>query len=449
MANNLTEGSPARVILSFSLPIIIGNVFQQIYNFADTVIVGRFVNYQALAGVGITGGLTFLILGFVWGITAGLGIRTAQLVGARDAVRVRRSVGTSLVICLFLTVFLTLIALLTVRPMLNMMQTGPEIYEYARVYLVIVFSGIYAQVAFNMISCILRALGDSRTPLYFLILSSVMNVILDLLFIVKFGWGVKGAGIATVLSQVASAALCFRFAFNRYPEIRLSSTDFRLDWPFAWEHLRLGFPMAFQFSITALGIVILQAALNGFPSTYIAGFTAAGKVQNLCVLIPISFGVAIASYAGQNYGAGKIDRVRRGVNVTLVMILCVCVVMSTVMVVFATPFTSLFIDSSTDAADMVQIYEASRKYLYVSALFFPFLYMIFLYRNALQGVGKTFWPLMAGVLELVIRTVSSMILPGIFGYNGIVMVDVLSWLGACIMLMVSYFIQMPKENPVP
>lgn len=445
MVNDLTKGNPARVIFFFALPVILGNVFQQVYNFVDTVIVGRFINYQALAGVGITSGFTFLVLGFVWGITSGLSIRTAQLFGAKDMDGMRRSVGTSLIICVWLTVILTALSLIFTGPLLHLIKTGPEIYDYSYKYLIIIFAGIFAQVAYNMISYILRALGDSKTPLYFLIFSSVLNVGLDLLFIVNFSWGVSGAALATVLAQAISALFCFIYAFRKYPELKLSKKDFQTDWSFVWEHLRIGIPMALQFSITATGIVILQAALNIFPPTYIAGFTAASKVQNLFVLIPISFGVAIASYVGQNWGAGEIGRVRKGVNATLVMILCVCVVMSLVMTIFAKPMTSLFLNE--EAGEMVTpIYNASRRYLNISAIFFPFLYVIFLYRNALQGVGKTFLPLMTGVLELVIRTVASMTLPRRIGYDGICFTDALSWIGACIMLVISYMIQMPKEG---
>lgn len=443
MIVDLTKGSPARVIFFFSLPIILGNIFQKLYEFVDTVIVGRFINYEALAGVGITTGFTFFGNGFVWGVTAGLGIRTAQLFGARDMDGMRRSIGTSLIICTFLSALLTAVMLLLTGPMLRMINTGPEIFGYAYKYLIMLYAGLTGSIAYNMISCILRAIGDSKTPLYFLIFSSVLNIALDLWFILSFGWGVRGAAFATVLSQAISAILCFAYAFWRYPEIRLSAGDFRTDWSFIWEHLRIGIPMALQFSITAIGVVILQGALNIFPPTYIAGFAAASKVQNLFVLVPVSFGIAIASYVGQNWGAGEIRRVRQGVNATLLMVLTVCAVLSTVMVIFARPMTSLFLNA--EAGEMVTpIYRASSRYLNISAMFFPFLYVIFLYRNALQGVGRTFLPLMAGVLELVIRCVASLTLPRHYGYDGVIISDVLAWVGASLMLIISYIIQMPK-----
>lgn len=446
MTNDLTKGNPAKVIIIYSLPIILGNVFQQVYNLVDTIIVGRFVSYQALAGVGITNGLTFLVMGFVWGITGGLGIRTAQLFGSGDMKGTRRSVGTSITISFFLTVILTIAALLCTEPLLRLIGTGPEIFEYSKNYLIVIFAGIVAQVAYNLISCILRALGDSRTPLYFLIFSSVLNVVLDIVIITRFGMGVKGAAYATVLAQALSAVLCFIYAFRKYPELKLSADDFRTSWTFVWEHLRIGIPMALQFSITAIGIVMLQAALNTFPATYIAGFSAANKVQNVGALVAISFGVSIANYVGQNYGAGDIMRVRQGVNITLVLTMCVCVLASALMALLADPLTSLFLDPSA-AGDVSEIYYASRKYLYMSAIFFPFLYVLFVFRNALQGVGKTFMPLMAGVVELLIRGVASFTLPNMLGYLGITLIDVLAWVGACLWLLVSYCIQMPKSAP--
>lgn len=449
MDGDLTRGNPARVILIYSLPIILGNVFQQLYNVVDLIIVGRFISYQALAGVGITNGLTFFVLGFVLGITSGMAIRTAQLVGAGDLDGMRRSVATSLMLCLVTCVVLTVSSVLLARPFLRLIGTGEEIFDYAVNYLVIIYAGVSTQIAYNMIACILRALGDSRTPLYFLIFSSLLNIVIDLLFIVKFGMGVKGAAYGTVLSQGLSALLCFIYAFRKYPYLRLSAKDFKTSARFIWEHLRIGLPMAFQMSIIAIGIILLQAALNAFPSTYIAGFTAANKIQNFGSLIAVSMGVAIANYVGQNYGAGYMSRVRQGVNVTLIITLSACVVISILMVALSRPLTSLFMTAGdiAGAASVDEIYSSSGKYLLVSAIFFPFLFALFIYRNALQGVGKTFWTLMAGILELVIRCATSFTLPVMFGYNGLIFVDVLAWVGACLLQMIAYYKVLPKLHP--
>ena len=443
MVRDLTKGRPANVILLFAFPIILGNVFQQIYSVVDSIIVGRYVSYQALAGVGITNGLTFFIFGFVIGITSGLGIMTAQFFGAKNFKRMRQSLGTGFIICLGLSFILTLLAAASIRPSLQFIGASDEIYDYSCDYLRIIYFGLITQVAYNMVACILRALGDSKTPLYFLIFSSVLNIGLDILFVKTFGWGVKGVAWATVVSQLVSAIFCFGYVFTRYTNLRLIGEDFRTSWSFIWEHLRVGLPMALQFSITAFGVIVLYSALNHFPTTYIAGFTTASKIQSLGMLVPISLGVAIANYVGQNYGAGNLVRMRVGVNSALIMAIAVCAVVSIGMAYFAQPLTSMFLDPNI-SGDLSEIYAASTQYLYISALFFPFLFVLFIYRNALQGVGKTFMPLMAGVTELLIRVVASLVLPKYFGYQGVILVDVLAWIGACTLLFISYRIQMPN-----
>lgn len=448
MIKDLTYGNPTKVILAFSVPIILGNLFQQIYSLVDMVIVGRFLGFQALAGVGATGGMTFLVQGFSIGITGGFGIMLAQFYGAKDYKRMKQSIGTSLILCVAISLLLTVLALWSLVPMLNLIGTPESIFRYSYEYIFIIYAGIFSNVAYNMVSCILRALGDSKTPLYFILFSSLLNVGLDLVCIVVFGWGVRGAAAATVFSQMVSAILCFVYAWKRYPEIRIGAEDFRTSLQFMWDHLKLGLPMALQFSITAIGVIILQGALNHFDDTYIAGFSAANRVQQLSATVGVSFGVAMANYAGQNFGAGEIGRLRKGVRATILLSLGVCALASAFMSIFPDWLTSLFIDTDTlngpeDILD--QIYGASRLYLYISAIFFPFLYVLFVYRNALQGIGKTFWPLMAGVAELLIRFIASEVLPPHLGFLGVPLVDVAAWVGACTILAVSYYIQIPKE----
>lgn len=447
MELDLTKGSCARVITLYSLPIILGNVFQQCYSLVDSIIVGRNVSYQALAGLGASNGLVFFIIGFVLGITSGMGICMAQAFGKGDYDRLRRSLATSVVICMATALLLTLAGAVLCGPALRMMGTPDEVYPYASVYLLVTVLGITATMAYNLIACALRAIGDSRTPLYFLIFSSVVNVALDLLFIVSFGWGVMGAALATVIAQALSAVLSFGYALRQYPFLRLCRADFALQSQEVKEHLRIGMPMALQFSIVSIGLILLQSALNEFPATYIAGFTAANKIQNIGALVAMAFGTAIANFAGQNYGAGNLDRVRRGVRATLAIVMAVCVVSSSALLLWPDAFTSMYVDSEMASLPNVgEIYFSSGRYLFVTAIFFPFLYLIFVYRNALQGIGRTFWPLMAGLLELAIRCVASFTLPKVWGYNGIVMIDMLAWIGAAVMLVVAYFFIMRDKN---
>lgn len=437
MIRDLTKGNPARVIFIYSLPIIIGNVFQQVYNFVDNVIVGRYVSYQALAGVGVTNGMTYLMLGFMVGITGGLGVKTAQHFGSGDIANVRKSIATGIVVCSAFAAVMTAASVLLADPVLRLLGAGPDIFGYARDYSVIIFAGLATQAAYNFISSVLRALGDSRTPLYFLIFSSVLNVVLDFLFVCGTGWGVRGAAFATVLSQLLSAVLCFIYAFTRYKEIRLRRSDFKLDGKFISDHLSLSFPMAVQSSIIAVGVIFLNAALASFPSQYIAGFSAASRTSNLGALVPVSLGVAMANYAGQNYGAGMMKRIRQGVRACCLMAMGVCLPVSSAMLVFPEQLTSLFVDPDT-AGDVADIYDASVRYLRVSASLFPFLFLIFIFRNALLGIGRPFWPFMACVGELVLRAVTSFIFPKMFGYTGVIYVDCLSWVVACLIVFLAY-----------
>lgn len=444
MTKDLTQGSPGKVIFLFAVPIIIGNICQQIYNLVDTIIVGRFVNFQALAGIGAVNGLNFCVLNFLIGFTGGLGILIAQAFGSGDMSRMRRSFATSLTLCVIVTVIMTALSLRFLNPMLKLIRTPSYIYVYAYDYISVIFSGLFTQVAYNIIAATLRALGDSKTPLYFLIFSSVLNIGLDLLFILTFNMGIKGAAIATVISQLTSAILCFLYALYRYPEIRLRREDFATDRPFVWEHFRVSFPMAFQFSIIGIGIVMLQYALNDFPATYIAGFTAASKIDNLCCITAVSIGVAMANYSGQNYGAGKYGRIRQGVNASLLICLVVYVIVAIIMGFFAEPLTTLFLEKDI-GNNASEIYYAAKTYLLMCVAFFPFLFPIFVYRNALQGMGYAMLPLISGLLELIIRTVASLTLPLAIGYIGIVLVDASSWVGACLLLGISYYIITAKQ----
>lgn len=448
MEIDLTKGGCAKVITLFSIPIIIGNVFQQCYLLVDSIIVGRNVNYQALAGLGASNGLSFFIIGFVLGITSGMGICMAQAFGKGDYAMLRRSFATSLVVCAATTLVLTGAGIVLCGPVLELMGTPVEVYDYAYGYLIIIVLGIVATMGYNMIACALRAIGDSRTPLYFLIFSSVVNVALDLLFIVRFGWGVQGAALATVLAQALSALLSFVYALRRYDFLRLSRQDFAMRIDELKQHLAIGLPMALQFSLVSIGLILLQMALNEFPATYIAGFTAANKIQNIGALVAMAFGTAIANFSGQNSGAGDMQRVRLGVRTTLGIVMAVCVVSMAVLLIWPDQLTSLYVDNEMSALPNVdEIYFSSGRYLFVTAIFFPFLYLIFVYRNALQGIGRTFWPLMAGLLELAIRCIASFILPKWWGYNGIVMIDMVAWVGAAVMLVVAYLITIRKQLP--
>ncbi|MGL5353753.1 MAG: MATE family efflux transporter, partial [Clostridium sp.] len=316
----------------------------------------------------------------------------------------------------------------------NLMNTPPDIIKDASTYISIIFAGTFATVFYNMISSILRALGDSRTPLYFLIVASILNVILDLVFIINFNMGVAGAGYATVISQGVAGILCSIYAIRRYDILRLKKKHFKIDKPLISKHLKVGLPMAFQFSITAIGVMVLQSAINSFGSVVVAAHTAASKVEQLVMQPAITFGVTMATYSAQNLGAGKIDRIKEGVKKCSIISLIISIISGIVVVLFGGEFTKLFISDAP--ADVIAY---SQQYLNTVAIFFTILGLLFIYRNTLQGIGDAFVPMMAGVAELVVRVVVAFTLPALIGYAGICLASPLAWIGATIPLAIAYF----------
>lgn len=387
MTKYMTTGNPVKLILYFSIPLLIGNIFQQFYSMVDTIIVGRFVGVHALAALGSTGSMNFLIIGFTMGLTSGFSVIVAQFFGANDKKSLRKSVGMSIILSTVFTIVITIISMLAVRPLLNLMNTPSDIINDAHSYISIIFAGTCATVFYNMIASILRALGDSRTPLYFLIVSSILNIILDLVFIINFSMGVSGAAYATVISQGVSGILCLLYAIKRYDILRLKKDDFKIDKSLISKHLKVGLPMAFQFSITAIGVMVLQSAINGFGSIVVAAHTAASKVEQLVMQPAITFGVTMATYSAQNLGAGKIDRIKEGVKKCSIISLIISIISGIIVVVFGGSFTRLFI---SDASGEVIAY--SQQYLNTVAIFFTILGLLFIYRNALQGIGDAFVP---------------------------------------------------------
>lgn len=433
MMMDMTKGKPWKLILTFSIPLLIGNIFQQLYSMVDTIIVGRFVSVEALAAVGATGAMSFLIIGFVMGITSGFSVITAQRFGANDEVGVRRSVATSIVLCMLFTIVLTIIAMAGARPMLELMNTPDNIMQDAQTYIMIIYAGVGATMFYNMISGILRALGDSRTPLYFLIVSSILNVGLDLLMIINFKMGAAGAAYATVISQLVASILCTLYTKRRYPILKLTKQDFQMNWMFTCSHLNLGLPMAFQFSVTAVGIMVLQAALNVFGSTVIAAYTAASKVEMLVTQPFATLGVTMATYCGQNRGANDWERIRSGIKSCIWMGMISCLVASATNIFLGHSFTALFVSGGSS-----EVYEYSQLYLTTIAIFYPTLCILYIFRNALQGMGESFVPMMGGVAEFLARLIVCMVLPSLIGYFGVCLASPMAWIAADIPLIWKY-----------
>lgn len=439
MTNDMTKGNPLKIFIFFSIPLLIGNVFQQLYSMVDTIIVGRFVGVEALAAVGSTGSMFFLVNGMILGLTSGFGVLVAQKFGAKDEVAIKKAVASNIILTLVLTVFITIIALLVKNPLLRMMNTPDNIFNDASTYITIIFAGIITQALYNMAAGILRALGDSKTPLYFLMVSSIVNVILDLVFIINFKMGVSGAAYATNIAQGFSAVLCLIYSYKKFQVLRLKKEDFKVELSYYTKHLKVGVPMGLQFSVTAVGIIIVQSAINVFGSTVIASYTASSKVLQLVMQPATSFGVTIANYSGQNLGAGRFDRIKSGMKIMNKVSIITSLLAGLVLIFLGKYFVRLFIENPT-----AEIFTYSQLVFNYSAVFFIPLGFIFVYRNVLQGMGESFIPMMAGVLELIARSIVAFTLPKYIGFTGICLSDPVAWIAASVFLMITYYKKMKK-----
>lgn len=438
MTKSMTAGSPAKLILLFALPLFIGNLFQQVYNMADAFIVGRMLGVNALAAVGCTGSLTFLIIGFAQGLSAGFSILTAQRFGAGEMDGVRQSYAASLVLGGVISLVLMAASMAGTRQLLVLLQTPPEILEDATRYLIVIFAGIPATMLFNVVSNVLRALGDSKTPLSFLVGGCVLNILLDVLLILYTPLGVMGAGVATVIAQLLAGAACVVYIHKAFPALRLHRSDWKLSRREVLRHLQMGLPMGFQSSIIAIGSLMLQYALNSLGSTAVAAFTAANKLESLGTLPLCSFGLAMGTFVAQNYGAGKLHRIRTGVLQCSAMALSWSVFMGMVFLVFGRQLATLFVGRDAQVTGL--------SYIYLCVVTFSMwvLALLFIFRYSLQGLGQSFVPTFAGIMELVMRGVCAVCLVGPFGFTGACLANPMAWSGSAVPLVIAFFITMRR-----
>lgn len=441
MTQDLTKGKPFGVLLRFSLPVIGGNLFQLFYTLADSVIVGKTLGADALAAVGATSIIIYLVLCFIQGITGGFGICLGQRCGAKNETGMRRSIAVSLLWSVLFTVLLTAVCCLLAHPILNWMQTPDQIYVMAYDYMFVILLGIGATIFYNMISNILRALGDSKTPLYFLIFSSLLNIVLDLVFILTFHMGVAGAAWATVLSQLLSAILCTVWGAKKFTVLHVGKKDFADLKHDALIHLKTGLPMGFQMSVMCIGQLAMQAAVNALGSDAIAGYTAATKVDQLSVLINNAFGVAVASYVAQNYGAGKWERIRSGVKAGLLQTEAVNILLG-ILIIWGRRFVvPLFIDAPTE-----EIVRYANGYLLAVAPFYLLLGFLLIIRSSVQSMGNGKAPFAACITELILRIITTLGLAKLLGYTGICLASPVAWLGADLLLGVVYGSMMKRHK---
>lgn len=438
MINALTKGAPLKLMLLFSIPLLIGNIFQQFYNIADIIIVGRTLGMTALASVGAVSPLFFLIMFIIVGMTNGFAVITGQRFGAKDYEGVRRSVTMSTILSTVFTITFTIICAAAMHHILFLMNVPQEIYKDAYYYIQIVVIGLIVANFYNLLASIIRALGDSMTPLYCLIIASVLNIFLALLFILEFHMGVPGSAFALVLSQAFSALLCVWYVKKHFPILHLKKKDWIIDWKkefnFALAHLKVGIPMAVQFGILGLSLLIIQSVCNTFGPDVIAAFTAALRIEQMATLPMISFGVALAAYVAQNFGAGNFSRIRFGVKKASLINVILSIVMAFIMHFWGGHLVRIFVGYQNE--DIVKI---AHDYLFRSSLFYFFLAQIFIYRNALQGLGRAVIPMLAAVGELLMRAFAAIYLAAKIGYFGVFYAGPIAWVAASIVLAAGYY----------
>ncbi|MDR2803616.1 MAG: MATE family efflux transporter [Treponema sp.] len=428
MTKNLTVGPPGALILAFAIPLVIGNLFQQLYNMADSFIVARTIGMEALAAIGSTGSLAFLILGFIMGVTSGASIITSQRYGAKDESGIRSSFAASIIISAAVTIILMVISICALRPLLRLLNTPDIIYEDAYRYFVVILWGMPALTLFNLLSNMMRAVGDSKTPLYFLALACVINIILDYVFILAFNTGVIGAGIATIIAQFFAGAACIPAIKKRFPQLSLKLSDCKIDKAEIAKHIKIALPVGFQWSIIAIGAVAVTFALNGLGYAAVAAFTTGQKIDQLATMPLSSYGQAMTIFAAQNFGAKKYARIKKGVIQGSIIALIFSVIMCFIFFFFGSYIAAVFLPGEPEAVRL------AHTYLKITGVFFVFLAMLFSFRQTIQGLGDSLIPTLAGIMELLMRTFAALILTSFFGYTGLCFASPLAFIGALIPL---------------
>ena len=440
MTKDLTHGEPIKLMMIFSIPLLIGNIFQQFYNIADIIIVGRTLGMNALAAVGSVSPLFFLVMFIIVGLTNGFSVITGQRFGAKDYDGVRRSFAVSTVLSFVFTIIFSVVCSLLLVKFLRWMNVPAEIFTDAYWYTLICISGLIISNFYNLLANVIRALGDSLTPLYALIIASVMNIILALIFILKLGWGVPGSAVALILSQGISGLLCVVYIKLKMPLLHLSGADWKFsknDLSFAVEHLKVGLPTSLQFAIIGISILIIQAVCNSFGADVIASFTASLRIEQIAILPMITFGVALS--VAQNFGAKYYSRVRTGVKKASFINFILSVIMAFVMYFWGSDLVRLFIGSGND-----NVVKLAHSYLTISSLFYFFIAQIFIYRNALQGLGRPVIPLLSSIGELVVRSFFAIYLAGMIGYYSVFYAGPISWVTAGIVVAIGYYTTINK-----
>ena len=438
---DMTVGSPLKLIISFALPLMAGNIFQQLYTVVDTMVVGKALGVDALAALGATDWLYWMWLGMIQGVTQGFGILMAREFGAKQFESLRSVVGSSMSLSALSALLLLILGQIAAEPILALLNTPPEIMDGSLLYLRIMFLGIPIVMAYNLLATILRSLGDGQTPLYAMIVASISNIILDLIFVLVFHWGIAGAAIATLVAQGISSVYCL-LKIKKIEFLMLHKSHFALKPALAGRLLSLGSPMAAQNAIIAIGGMIIQGIVNGYGVAFIGGFTAANKLYGVLEIAATSYGYAMITYVGQNLGAGKVDRIRTGMKWATTVALATSALIAAVMLAFGQHIVGAFISGTPE--EVTAATQVGFTYLSIMSICLPILYILHVSRSAVQGMGNTVLPMISGIAEFIMRTGGVLLLPALIGENGIFIAEVSAWLGADLILVPSYFIMIKR-----
>lgn len=432
---NMTQGKPLQLILMFAMPLMLGNILQELYTIVDTIVVGQFLGVKALASMGAASWIQWMFLSVVMGFAQGFSIKVANLYGANDQQGISKTIANIIISTVVLAVVLTIISEVIVSPLLHLLQTPNDIIQGAIVYLRIIAGGISITLFYNLLSCILRAFGNSKAPLFAMIIAAGLNIGLDLLFVCVFHVGIAGAAIATLLSQLFASGFCLFILYSSRLFV-LKKGDFKINKSLIRELIKLGFPLALQNGIISIGGMIVQFVINSYGFVFVAGFTATNKLYGLLETAAISYGYALTTYNAQNYGAKKYQRIKDGVRISMLVSIATAIVIGLIMIIFGRNILMLFISGNKDV--VIKVLEVAYHYLFIMSVCLPILYVLHTYRNALQGLGNTFIPMCSGIVELVMRVMVALLLPLLIGREGIYYAEIMAWSGAALLLYISY-----------
>ncbi|CCV63599.1 putative Na+-driven multidrug efflux pump [Alteracholeplasma palmae J233] len=438
---NFLKGNILKLLFIFMLPVVISNLINQLYSLMDTIVIGQFLGKRALAAVGTTGPIVFLVIGFAQGIATGLGLKVTQSIGKKDISQVKQSIAISFLIGITLSIVLTILGIVTAPYLLNFMKVPDYLYHDSYTYILVVYAGITSTVFSILLVSILQGFGNSRFPLIVMILTSIFNVILDVVLIGVLKLPVFVSGLTNVLAQTASFILCYIYLNKKYKEYKILKSDFVVDQKKIKKHLVMGLPMAFQFSITAIGVMVVQSFLNPLGENAISGFSIGSKIETLVVQPMVALGVAVSTFAAQNFGAKQYTRIRKGINLSLVILLGTTFIATIFSTVFSQPLIRMFISNPTE-----EVITYATKYLTTISWYYIILNILFVYRMTLQAIGEQVIPTLGGVMELIGRISAAYLLIPSLGYYGISLASPIAWICAVCILVPRMYHYLHKKN---